>query len=236
MANGYYDGTVMRVSRCGDTPTTIASAQGGPWDVAVDATSAYWTNNASGTVMKAPLAGGAPTTLATGQDAPSSITIDSENVYWTTSGDGTEDTFGGVMKVPLGGGTPTTLALGAPDLCAVRGIAVDRTYVYWGDCSLLMSIPLSGGTPTSLASVNAADNRARDRRNERLLGREHDRARTVGKIPLGGGTPVFLGEGDPHGGIAVDSAEHLLGWPRRAVHVPSQEGRRKHSPERPSVS
>jgi hypothetical protein len=95
---------------------------------------------------------------------------------------------------------------GAPDECAVRGIAVDRTYVYWGDCSLLMSIPLSGGTPASLASANAAITELAIDATNVYWAANTTGPGTVGKIPLGGGTPVFLGQGYPQGGIAVDSA------------------------------
>ena len=94
---------------CTGVCVTLASGQNGPWDIAVDSTSAYWTDTASGTVMKVPLDGGTPVTLASNQDGPGDIAVDAVSVYWTNGNGGT------VMKVPLGGGTPTTLVSGTDE-------------------------------------------------------------------------------------------------------------------------
>src|SRR5262249_45829507 len=52
-----YDGMVMRLSKGGGAPTTLASGQHLPYDIAVDANSVYWTNFSDGTVVKVPLSG-----------------------------------------------------------------------------------------------------------------------------------------------------------------------------------
>lgn len=65
---------------------TLASGQGGPYGIAVDSTSVYWTNYAGGTVMKVSIGGGTPTALASGQSLPPGIAVDSTRVYWTSGG------------------------------------------------------------------------------------------------------------------------------------------------------
>jgi hypothetical protein len=90
-------GTVMKVAVGGGAPTALAS--GHPGDIAVDATSVYWTDfdsssgsgGSNGTVMKVPVGGGPPTILASGQNWLDRIAVDATSVYWTTdnsNGDG----------------------------------------------------------------------------------------------------------------------------------------------------
>ena len=98
-APGINPGMVVSVPIGGGPQTVIASGQGSPVSVAVDATSVYWLNQfyepqtgslLSGAVMRATLDGGAPTALATGLDEPiGGFAIDSQCVYWTTPGNAT---------------------------------------------------------------------------------------------------------------------------------------------------
>ncbi len=48
------DGRILKCAKtgCNGTPIVLATGQGQPYDVTVDATSAYWTNRTGGTVMK----------------------------------------------------------------------------------------------------------------------------------------------------------------------------------------
>ena len=90
---------MVKVAIAGGIRTTLASGQSSPHSIAVDGTSAYWTNagtkanySVDGTVMKVAIGGGSLTTLASGQGNPGGIAVDGSSVYWT-------NIFGTVMKL-----------------------------------------------------------------------------------------------------------------------------------------
>jgi len=73
---------------CSLNPTTLASNQGMPAEIAVDATNVYWTNVSTNEVMRCAIGGcgGKPTVLATGAIIAGGIAVDATSVYWATRG------------------------------------------------------------------------------------------------------------------------------------------------------
>jgi hypothetical protein len=122
---------VMRIPLGGGEPSVVATSQGLPGQIAVDADNVYWVELLGvpeSRVMKAALAGGDPVELV-----PASavlirgLAVDDEAVYWSTVQGGAP--FGGtVMKVPKAGGAAFTIASG---LKGPGDIVLDAENVYW---------------------------------------------------------------------------------------------------------
>jgi hypothetical protein len=112
---GESDGSVMKVSRHGGKPVTLAKNINGPEAIAVDSANAYWTEDwcealpngcnapVKGAVVKVSINGGIPVTLASGQTSPGGIAVDDTSVYWTNGStrltDGVSNNDGTVMKL-----------------------------------------------------------------------------------------------------------------------------------------
>lgn len=164
----YGNGQVGAAPLDGGTTTTLASGQNDTFDMTIDGTNAYFTNDtASGSVVSVPLVGGTPTTVASEQYSPTGIAVDSTSVYWLTGPGCTPDsgvTCGVVQKMPLDGGAATVLATG---VVQPQFMAIDSSYVYWtdwngssGTCTgactgVVMRVPKGGGTPSTLAAGQA---------------------------------------------------------------------------------
>ncbi len=193
---------------CGSSPSTLASGQH-PVNIAVDATSVYWTDNSDtaqlGSVMKVALAGGTPVVLATSTN-PTAIAVDATSVYWTDPWDGT------IMKVALAGGTPVALATSTYP----NGIAVDATSVYWTTDLTVMKVALSGGTAVTLTNKSGSvagepQSIAVDATGVYYPASDSSSLSpsgvgSIAKVALSGGTPATLATGYYLQGIAVDTA------------------------------
>jgi len=143
---GEQGGNIRRVSRCGGTVTTIATAQ--PYavtGVTLDAYSVYWT--AGGVVRSARKddPGGVVVTLASATN-PSAIAVDDAFVYWTEE----PTSAGRVWRAPLaGGGARSEVAVigyGSP-----FGMALDTDRVFFEHDGQIASAPKDGGASADLA-------------------------------------------------------------------------------------
>jgi hypothetical protein len=113
-----------------DMPLAIGDV---PWDIVVDGTNAYWTEQGStpmvGMVNQASkVDGSSAVNIAMNEESPSGIAVDATSVYWTALG--TTNTNGTINKAPIGGGAKTVLCSGQSQPINVW---VDATYVYWTD-------------------------------------------------------------------------------------------------------
>jgi hypothetical protein len=135
--------TVNEVPLGGGASIQLASSPGNAARIAVDATTAYWSDD-QGTIRSVRIAGGTPSILASTPPSssgnlqstgtvPTAIAIDATTLYWT-------DAEGGLYSVPLGGGAATQLVADEP-LPAntgvgfwVSGIVLDADNVYWTYC------------------------------------------------------------------------------------------------------
>ncbi len=128
------------------SPTLIAGLTS-PEDIAVDATTLFWTDTGSGTVNSAPKTGGTVAKLATGQAKPLRIALDDGYVYWTNN------LGAAVMRVSKSGGTPALVAAAKEP----TDLGIDGSSVFWINSTdgTIVSAPRTGGATTTLATSKA---------------------------------------------------------------------------------
>jgi hypothetical protein len=142
--------SILSAPKAGGGPTTTLATGGWPYEVALDDTYVYWTDN-DGPVWKVAKTGGAPIELANPTTVnsfqPMGIAVDGTNVYFETSD-------GKIWQVSKAcGGAPIVLASDAGN--EPWGLAVDDAAVYYasGTTGAVESVPIGGGCVTQLAQV-----------------------------------------------------------------------------------
>jgi hypothetical protein len=145
---------VMKVSKDGGTPVTLATIPGSDPDaIAIDDHTVYWANGSDSMgrrVMKVSKDGGDPITLATGAGSTFGFGIDATSAYWTTFVDASTSA---VMKAPLAGGAATMLASGTAQ---PMDLAVDGVSVYWTNASTSQTFSGTPGTDGTVMAVPRA--------------------------------------------------------------------------------
>lgn len=134
-----------------ETPENLAT-DSYPFDVAVGGSYVVWTKVLGefcappGSVKSLHLTTRLQSTLVSDCDISlANVAADHSHVYYV---DWLSHT---VQRIPVGGGTPSTVA-SASGLVYHRALALDSTYVYFGDDVGIKRVPREGGTVSTLAS------------------------------------------------------------------------------------
>lgn len=110
----------------------VATAQGEPSFVKVDATYVFWTATTDGAIRRANKPSTGVTTVFSGLQSPYALAQDGTELFWASKASG------GLWKGLKTGGTPTKLA---DSLTNVLCLEVDGTHVYWIDSDGMKRVP-----------------------------------------------------------------------------------------------
>lgn len=203
-------------------PVTLVDALPHANEVAVDATSVYWTDYLGGSIHRADRDGGHPTVLASSEPLAEGLSIDQGVLYWMMG----DFDHAALRSMPAAGGTPVTLGRARrahPTELLHHRITFDEANVYWADIGdetfmngSIYRVPKVGGTPVALVSgLHAPTSIASDRCNLYWITLGEDAApgdsiRYVGEVsamPLAGGPVQVLARSQINAlDIAVDGS------------------------------
>jgi hypothetical protein len=196
----------------GGGPSMLVATASLPESIAVDGTSAYWTEPTA--IKKVAKTGGAPVTLVSGLNNPYGIALDENNVYFTVDGD--------VRRVPKEGGAVTVLAQNQGFVVPMK-LAIDATHLYWPDFDAMqvMKLPLAGGAPVVLATAPEKVSTVALHGDTAFFSSSD----TIYSVPVSGGAPTVLASGFfVLLSIASDGARVYLGQPAELSRLPAAGG------------
>ncbi len=208
--NVYYSDqtSVVALPLAGGAPLSLASGQGLPTSLALDAGRLYWTNFTEGTLRAVSVAGSSSTVLVSGQSYPQFVAVAGGEVYWVNS-PGYPDS---VSVVAQDGGEPSVLYSTANSIASIAADASGAYFTVGGDPSspesgALMHVSPAGDEIVTLADGQSSprDVAVRDGQIYWVTG-EQLSEQTLLRMPATGGTPTALVTSAGIGGLAVDAS------------------------------
>ena len=185
---------VRRVPKAGGAVATVYGPQRGPYDLQVDDTHLYWSQQPSDDreVVRGPKSGSGPIGRVgpVGPNGLGGIILDADSVFWLKY-DGNLS----VMRAPKAdAAAPVTLAA----QISPGPLSLDDRYVYWAESSspFVQRVAKTGGAVEEIINeVGISDLPIPDATDIYFVSYQFQRARIV-KTPKGGGGPVTVLAGD----------------------------------------
>ncbi|MBI5509742.1 MAG: hypothetical protein HY903_13390 [Deltaproteobacteria bacterium] len=205
-ANGFADGSVVRLDKATRVASAVAASQKAPAWLVVDDTYVYWASIGvppsyrDGGIFRVLKNGDSPTPLAPDQEFPGDLATDGTNLYWVTPA-----ASGSVAAVATSGGGGWSVA---STQATPAGVAADGSRVFWTNQlgGTLMAADPNGSNPTPL--VSALDGpRFLQVDQTQLFWVDWDTSRVRRASKTGAGAVEMSQETGEIGGIAVDATD-----------------------------
>jgi hypothetical protein len=133
-SSGSGDGSIKWCSLpdCNGGAGTLVQNLNDPYDLAVDDSFVYWTEQTTGSILRCtlPSCSGGPQTLAAGQKHPMHLVLHSGRLYWTNAGDNTPNTGSVVSCAAPNCESKDVLIANVP---GANGLTVGEKRVFWSD-------------------------------------------------------------------------------------------------------